>query len=83
MSALPDEFEVSHGLRRTKLHALVPIGKPLHPGEQRFALPQQQGRLDELQLVDQPGVQVLPDGRGSAADSDILAPGGGEGLMER
>src|SRR5690554_4712367 len=45
-------------------------------GEEVLTTAKQQRRDRDVQLVDQPGTQILPDGRNAAADHHVLAAGG-------
>jgi hypothetical protein len=61
---------------------LVPVLHAVEALEDPFALSEQDGHEDEVKLVDEAGLQVLPDRGGPAADADVLPLGGREGLLE-
>src|SRR5690606_14046786 len=59
--------------RRYVLDATVSERRQVEPGEQGFPGAQQQRRDGELQLVDRPRAQVLPQRRDTAADAHVPA----------
>src|SRR5689334_11891178 len=65
------------------LEAFVAERAPVHALEKRLALTQQDRPHGEMQLVDQPRLEILAHRRDAAADTNILAPGGRLCLLER
>src|SRR5687768_10895532 len=62
-------------LRRGVLRAFVAEAHRVDAGEEVLAAAEDHGRNRKVHLVDQPRGEVLPNGRGAAAEPDVLALG--------
>ena len=60
-------------LRRDMLAHLVAERGHVETGEERLAATEEDGRDDEMHLVDEPGVQILPDSGCASAEADVAA----------
>src|SRR5437763_17111456 len=73
-SLLLRQDDVGRVIRRGVLRALVAEADRIDAGEEVFAPAQKRGSDDEVQLVDEPGGEVLANGGNSPAEADVLAP---------
>lgn len=65
------------------LGAFVSELRKIDSGEEAFAAAEQYGRDGDVHFVDQTGLKVLADGRGSAADAHIQFARGFAGALQR
>ena len=62
---------------------LVAEGGEIEVAEDAFAAADEDGRGDEMHVVDEAGAKILLDGGGASAEANIFPVGGGDGLLER
>lgn len=79
---LPGQHNVRGSRRGDVLGAGVSQRWQVDAFEQRFARAEQDRRDGDVHFIDQPLLQVLPDGRGPASDADIHSVGGFARLIE-
>src|SRR5476649_321397 len=79
---LLDDLQVADCLRRPERHAFILLFHAAQALEDALPLAQEDGHLDQIQLVDQAGLQVLAHGGRPAADADVLALGRRECLLQ-
>ena len=60
----------------------VAKARQVDAGKQRFATSQNHRGQGEVDLVDDPGEQIVPDGLDAATDFDIEVAGGGSGQCQ-
>src|SRR5262247_485174 len=68
--ALP-EYDVHRARAHRELRALVADRRQVEILEEVLALPEHDGPDSEMHVVDQPRLQMLPDGRDAPSDTDI------------
>src|SRR5690606_846561 len=76
------ELEVGDAGRRDYLRPLKLDGRLAEMVEQPLPAPQQHRHQGDVDLVEEPGPQVLLDDAGSAADRHVLVARGGAGLVQ-
>lgn len=83
VSGLPSDHQVHRRLGGdVLLHGVAERGK-VDAFEQGLALAEQDWGHGEVHLVEEPGLQILANGGGSATDPHVLAPGGRACLVQR
>src|SRR5262249_14426018 len=73
---LPRQNDMGRVFSGGALGALVAQAHRIDSGKKVLAPTQKHGRDDEVDLVDQPCSEILPNGRNAAAESHILAVSG-------
>src|SRR5512135_1647367 len=79
----PADDEMGGALARHGLGKLVAEGLEVESGPQRLAGVEQDGPQDDVQVVHQPGLEILAHGARAATDANVLAVRGTLRLLER
>lgn len=80
---LSPQHDVGRVVRGGMLDHFETERRQIDSREHRFAAAENDGGDREVQLVDQPALEILPHGGNTAADLDVFAAGGRLGLFQR